>query len=115
VRRGALASQSLVLAFAAAMTCEAGAQTSAGSTAFKEVCAACHGPKGEGVNMVGPPLKGSPFLKTASADDIKALIKYGRTGKDKRYPQIPAGMPSQAVSEAELEALIPFVKTELQK
>lgn len=115
MRGGALAGQSLLLAFAAAVAFEAGAQASAGATAFKEVCAVCHGPKGEGMNMLGPPLKGSPFLKTASPDDIKSLIKYGRTGKDKRYPQIPAGMPAQAVSDAEMEALIPFIKNELQK
>ncbi len=115
MRRGALRFRLALLAIAAAIACDAGAQANAGATAFKELCAVCHGPKGEGMNMLGPALKGSPFLKTATPDDIKSLIKYGRTGKDKRYPQIPAGMPAQAVSDAEMEALIPFIKNELQK
>lgn len=91
------------------------AQANVGGTAFKEVCAVCHGERGEGKLARGPALKGSPFVTSATADDIKSLVKYGRTGKDKRYPQIPEGMPSQAVSDAEMEALIPFIQVELQK
>ena len=91
------------------------AQQNAGATAYKEVCAVCHGPKGEGVANLGPAIKGSDFVKSADADALKSLIKHGRTGKDKRYPQIAQGMPGQAVSEAEMEALVPFIKVELQK
>jgi mono/diheme cytochrome c family protein len=100
------------------LLCVAGlafAQADLGKTTFKDVCATCHGDKGEGKAGQGPPLKGSPFVKSASDDDMQSLIKFGRTGKDKRYPQIPQGMPSQAVSDAEMAALIPFVKVELQK
>lgn len=93
----------------------ASAQGHPGAAVYKEVCAVCHGDKGEGKPPLGPALKGSPFVKSASPDDIQSLIKYGRTGKDKLYPAIPQGMPSQALSEAEMEAVIPYVRVELQK
>lgn len=107
-----------VTALAVVIACipgAASAQSTSGATAFKEVCAVCHGDKGEGKPGLAPALKGSPFVKAASPDDLKSLIKYGRTGKDKKYPQIPQGMPAQAVSDAEMEALIPFIKVDLQK
>ena len=91
------------------------AQAEPGATAYKEVCAVCHGQKGEGVPNQGPALKGSAFAKSASPDELKTLIKFGRTGKDKKYPQITQGMAAQALSAAELDAVVPYVQAELQK
>jgi len=89
-----------------------------GATAFKEVCAVCHGAKGEGTSAgptQAPPIKGSAFVKSSSPDELKALIKFGRTGASKRFKEIPLGMPAQALSDAEMAAIIPYLQVELQK
>ena len=94
------------------------ANANPGASAYKEVCSVCHGPTGEGTKSgptQAPPLKGSAFVKSASADELKSLIKFGRTGANKRFKDIPQGMPAQALSEAEMEAIIPYLQVELQK
>ena len=96
----------------------ASALANAGASVFKDVCAVCHGPNGEGTKSgptQAPPLKGSEFLKSASPDELTSLIKFGRTGANKRFKDIPQGMPAQALSEAEMAAIIPYLKVELQK
>ena len=94
------------------------ANADTGASVFKEVCSVCHGPNGEGTksgSTQAPPLKGSAFVKSASPDELKSLIKFGRTGANKRFKDIPMGMPAQAVSDAEMAAIIPYLQVELQK
>src|SRR5687768_2705083 len=70
------------------------AKANAGATVYKEVCSVCHGPTGEGTKSgptQAPPLKGSAFVKSASPDELKSLIKFGRTGANKRFKDIPLG------------------------
>jgi mono/diheme cytochrome c family protein len=89
-----------------------------GASTFKEVCAVCHGPTGEGTKsgpQAAPPLKGSAFVKSATPDELKSLIKFGRTGANKKFKDIPQGMPAQALSEAEMTDIIPYIQVELQK
>ena len=77
-------------------------------------CAACHGPKGEGT-PVGPSQKGNAFVTKGSPAEIKNVIMEGRTGKDKKYPNLMADMPKGLVSEAEADALVKFLQGDLQK
>jgi len=96
----------------------ANANANAGASVFKDVCAACHGANGEGTTSgqtQAPPLKGSAFVKSASPDELKSLIKFGRTGAAKKFKEIPQGMPAQALSEAEMTDIIPYIQVELQK
>jgi mono/diheme cytochrome c family protein len=81
---------------------------------FGSKCIACHGPKGEG-SQVGPALKGNPFIIKGTPADIKKVIVAGRTEKEKKYPKIMNGMPGGLASEAEADALVIYLKGELQK
>ena len=55
---------------------------------FEETCGACHGPKGDGIAGLAPPLKGSAFVKSAKPEDVAAVISKGRAGDQKKFPQI---------------------------
>lgn len=76
---------------------------SAGSAIFKQACAACHGPEGQG-NTVGPNLTDAYWLHGGSIKDIFKTIKYG-------YPE--KGMQSwkDQYSPIQLAQLATFVKS----
>ena len=102
----------------AAMTAFSGTAYADGADEFSQLCASCHGRKGEGMAYVAPPLKGSEFLRTASADDIKATIRAGRAGEAKKHPDFPAAMPpftAEQINDHELDELVTFLKTRLQE
>lgn len=87
-----------------------------GETIFAQQCAACHGPRGKGMQYVAPPLKGSEFVTTASVDDIKAVIRAGRSAETKKHPAFPAVMPPfPNLSEEELTAVAEYVRGSLQQ
>lgn len=83
---------------------------------YKTVCTPCHGAKGEGKKPMGPALKGSEFVTKGSDADVKATIQNGRAGADKKFKEFPSPMPPQkALSGEELDALVKFIKTDIQK
>ncbi|MBW3568294.1 MAG: cytochrome c [Proteobacteria bacterium] len=87
-----------------------------GETIFAQQCAACHGRKGEGMQYVAPSLKGSEFVSSASVDDIKAVVRAGRSGDAKKHPAFPAVMPPfPNLSEEELTAIAEYVHVSLQQ
>lgn len=83
-------------------------------TNYANICAACHGQKGEG-SPIGPALKGNAFVKGSDVAAIKDTILKGRSGKDRKHPNFPADMPPQALSAADADAVANFVKNDLQK
>lgn len=85
-----------------------------GAPLYSQKCAACHGSKGEG-GPTGPALKGNPFITKGKLADIKKVILQGRSGADKKYQNIPIGMPGRLASEAEADALVKFLQGDLQK
>lgn len=85
-----------------------------GGQLFASKCIACHGPKGEGT-QVGPALKGNPFVTKGATAEIKKVIISGRTEKEKKYPNIMNPMPGGLASEAEADALVIYLKGDLQK
>jgi nitrite reductase (NO-forming) len=52
-----------------------------GKATFAKVCAACHQPDGKGVAGAFPPLAGSDYLATASADKLAGHIIHGLQGE----------------------------------
>lgn len=84
-------------------------------TYFEETCGACHGTKGEGTPGLAPPLKGSPFVQQATPDDIAQVITKGRTGEAKRFPNLPSPMPAHSMSDKRLQAVIAYVRDDIQK
>ena len=85
-----------------------------GAQLFSSKCVACHGAKGKGT-QVGPALKGDPFVIQGAPEEIKKVIMMGRTEKEKKYPDIMVPMPTGLASEAEAEALVLYLKGDLQK
>jgi mono/diheme cytochrome c family protein len=86
-----------------------------GAATYQEKCAVCHADKGQGVQGLAPPLKGNKFVAESSAAELKSQILKGRTGKDRRYRDIPGGMPGVFMPEPELEALVKHVRGDLQR
>jgi mono/diheme cytochrome c family protein len=54
---------------------------------YKKNCSGCHGLDGQGIPPAGPVLKGSKFVNDSSVEDIKEVIRKGRKGESKEYPQ----------------------------
>ncbi len=53
-----------------------------GEVLFREMCAACHGPQGEGAN--GPAIRNPAFLAAATDGFLRATIVLGRDGTEMR-------------------------------
>lgn len=87
------------------------------ATNFKNICAMCHGEKGEGKKGLCPSLRDSQFVATALPADIKNTILNGRAGKDKRYKDYPSPMPAHRgrLKDDEAEALVKYLKAVIQK
>jgi mono/diheme cytochrome c family protein len=85
-----------------------------GAGLFQAKCIACHGPKGEGT-PVGPALKGDPFIVKGTPDEIKKVVMMGRTDAEKKYPHFANSMPGGLATEAEADALVVYLKGDLQK
>jgi quinoprotein glucose dehydrogenase len=71
-----------------------------GPASYTKNCVGCHGPKGEGVKDVGVPLL-KLGVRIPHDDQIRHIIRNGR-GKMPGYQQM---------SDAELDALIAYIKT----
>lgn len=86
-----------------------------GETIYAQQCAACHGKNGEGMQYVAPPLKDASFVKTASMEEIKEVIRAGRAAGDKQHPAFPAVMPPfPNLSGEDVTAVAEYVKGPLQ-
>ena len=103
------------LVIAALLTAPALAADPDGKTIFQDNCAACHGATGGGLPNLAPALKANSFVTSASAEDLQKVIKDGRVGKQKRYSEIAQGMPAQPVYDDDLDAVVKYLKTDLQK
>ena len=75
---------------------KAGGKTPSGQAVFLARCAVCHGALGQGGS--GPALKGNPILKAEEA--VREIVQNGR-----------GAMPPVPLSEAELKALLEYLKT----
>jgi mono/diheme cytochrome c family protein len=82
---------------------------------YKSKCALCHGAKGEGIKGMAPPHKGNKHVIEGKPEEIKKIILEGRIGKAKKYKEYPVDMPKSVMPDADAEALVKYLKTELQK
>ena len=102
----------LILAGALAWSETAWAADGAGI--FSERCASCHGPAGQGTAS-GPALKGNSFVTSGKAAEIKKVIMGGRTAAEKKYPNLQMIMPAGLAGDSEADALVSYLKGDLQK
>ena len=79
-----------------------------GASLYAKKCLMCHGAGGSGTAM-GPKLAGSDFIKGAAVA-IKNVISTGIAMDAKRYPNFPMTMPKVALSDAELDAVVAYLK-----
>lgn len=86
-----------------------------GKTVFDGTCAACHGAKGQGTPGMAPALKGDPFVIKGSIADIENTIQNGRAGDKKKYKDIHMDMPAWHLPEADLKAVVAYLRGDLQK
>lgn len=82
---------------------------------YKSKCTLCHGPKGEGIKGMAPPHKGNTFITQGKPEEIKKAILEGRAGKAKKYKEYPVDMPKNPLSDADADALVKYLQTDLQK
>lgn len=71
-----------------------------GQTVFKQKCAACHGPSGEG--KIGPALKGTKV----SEDDILLMLSKGNDAK-----KAPHKKPIAGLTDEQVKAVAHYVKS----
>ncbi|MCA9274070.1 MAG: c-type cytochrome [Phycisphaerales bacterium] len=55
---------------------------SRGEVTYRGSCALCHGPNGEGMHLLGKPLRNSAFVQSQSDDDLLGLLINGRPIND---------------------------------
>lgn len=93
------------------------AQAAAGGSALfaDKGCVSCHGEKGQGVPGLAPSLKGNAFVTSSPEGEVQDTIRKGRLGKNRRHTNIPGGMPPNALTDEEAQALVKYLKGDLQK
>lgn len=100
---------------AVAMLIGGNAQAADGKTTFDSTCAACHGSKGQGTAGLAPALKGDAFVIKGKVSEIEDTIQNGRGGAKKKYQDIPMDMPAWHLSDADLKAVVAYIRGDLQK
>ncbi|MFQ5586239.1 MAG: cytochrome c [Thermodesulfobacteriota bacterium] len=99
-----------VAVFMLAVSFAGSAVAADGRAIFMSRCKNCHGKDGMG-GTLAPKLRGSEFIK-GDPDEIKNTIATGRTGRQKRYRNLPMSMPRFTFSVEELNAQVEFLKSE---
>lgn len=83
---------------------------------FRGKCSQCHGYKGQGIRGFTATLKGSQLVTKGTNAELKTTIKTGRIGDAKKFKDFPVVMyPEKNLSEAELDSLVRYLKSELQQ
>ncbi|HET7922986.1 MAG TPA: c-type cytochrome [Gammaproteobacteria bacterium] len=86
-----------------------------GAEIFGSKCVSCHGKNGQGTPGLAPALKGDAFVISGKLEDIEATIQDGRAGDQKKYKDIPVAMPPWHLSDADLKAVVAYIRGDLQK
>jgi mono/diheme cytochrome c family protein len=85
-----------------------------GADIFGSKCVSCHGKDGQGTPGLAPALKGDPFVINGKLEDIENTIQNGRSGDQKHYKDIPVAMPAWHLSDADLKAVVSYLRGGLQ-
>jgi mono/diheme cytochrome c family protein len=85
---------------------------SSGELTYKNTCAICHAPNGEGLHLLGKPLRNSAFVQSQSDDELLHLLIDGRAINDELNTS-GALMPprsAQNVSDERLAGVVLYLK-----
>ncbi|MCA9987190.1 MAG: cytochrome c [Anaerolineales bacterium] len=86
----------------------------AGEDKFNEVCIACHGPGGVGIEGLGKPFTTSDFLLAQSDEELLAFIKKGRPVGDPTNTtgvDMPPKGGNPALTDEQIMDIIAYVRT----
>jgi disulfide bond formation protein DsbB len=86
----------------------------AGEAKFNEICIACHGPGGVGVEGLGKPFTTSEFVTTKSDAELLAFVKVGRPVGDPDNTtgiDMPPKGGNPALTDAQLMDIIAYIRT----
>jgi mono/diheme cytochrome c family protein len=85
-----------------------------GAKVYDSTCVACHGRGGSGIEGLGKPMPGSPFIASLADDELVAFIKEGRSSD---HPDNTTGieMPAKGgntnLTEQELVDVVAYIRT----
>ena len=80
-----------------------------GQTLFA-ICGACHGPEGQGVAGVAPPLVGSNVVAAAPEELIRSVL-FGRN-QDRKNPAFPDMPPFNGLGDEDVAAVVSYVRAQ---
>lgn len=86
----------------------------AGEEKFNEVCIACHGPGGVGIEGLGKPFTTSDFLLAQSDEELLAFIKKGRPVGDPTNTtgvDMPPKGGNPALTDEQIMDIIAYIRT----
>lgn len=91
---------------------------SQGRTLYLQTCAACHGPEGEGLKPLGPPLAGSEWV-TGPPGRLARIVLHGLEGpvrvkgREYRPPEVLESMPSLVgLTNLQYAAVLTYVRAD---
>lgn len=88
-----------------------------GEQLFVQTCAACHGPKGEGIQGLGKDMTASEFISGKTDDELVEFIKVGRAPDDPLNTTGVAMLPkggNPSLTDEDLYDIVAYMRT-LQK
>ncbi len=86
----------------------------AGEAKFNEVCIACHGPAGVGVEGLGKPFTTSEFVPSKTDDELLAFVKTGRPISDPLNTtgvDMPPRGGNPALTDQQILDIIAYIRT----
>ncbi|GJM40007.1 MAG: hypothetical protein DHS20C20_02890 [Ardenticatenaceae bacterium] len=86
----------------------------AGKSQYEQVCIACHGPEGTGIEGLGKPFTTSEFLQENNDEEMLAFIKAGRPSGDPLNTtgvDMPPKGGNPALTDEQILDIIAYVRT----
>lgn len=86
----------------------------AGEELYNQVCIACHGPGGEGIEGLGKPFTTSEFVHGQSDEELLAFVKQGRPISDPANTtgvDMPPKGGNPALTDEQILDIIAYIRT----
>ncbi len=86
----------------------------AGETKYNEVCIACHGPGGAGIENLGKPFTTSEFIRDSDDEALLAFVKTGRPISDPANTtgvDMPPKGGNPALTDEQLLDIIAYIRS----
>ncbi len=86
----------------------------AGETKFNEVCIACHGPGGVGIENLGKPFPTSEFVRGSSDEELLTFVQKGRPMSDPANTtgvDMPPKGGNPALTDAQILDIVAYIRT----